>query len=434
LKSKQSLRRYAALPVLLAIAIGSTTSTFAFAADQDADALMLADKAPTTTENASDWKIFLEGAYGGFEMRGDNSEQESHRLSFDVAYDKTFAPGWRFVFADRQDMAWPAQVANQHDINTFTDAYFSWQAQPNTLLDFGRINVRYGVANGYDPTDFFKTGALRSLVSVDPISLKENRQGSVMARVQELWDSGSVTAMLSPKLSNTPNYDGFYPGWNATNDQNRLLIAVSQKISANINPQFLLYKESGQSAQFGLNLTHVIGDSIVAYVEWSGGDSASLLSQALNQQGIAPTGNTPFRNHLSTGLTYTTSNKISVTGEFEYNGGGLDQSDWDAVQHSSPLVYGVYRNWVQFMQEAPTKQAGMLYFNWQDAMLNHLDFSAMERYDAADYSRLSWFEARYHFSHSEFALQWQRYSGSPSSDFGAAPQEQSWLALARYYF
>ncbi len=433
MKSKLPLRKYYILQALLAFTVGAANLP-AFADDQDTDALMLADKAPTATENASDWKIFLEGAYGGFEMRGDDSEHESHRLSFDVAYDKTFAPGWRFVFADRLDMAWPAQVGDQHDINTFTDAYFSWQIQPDTIFDFGRINVRNGVANGYDPTDFFKTGALRSLVSVDPISLKENRQGSVMLRGQELWSSGSVTAIFSPKLTNTPNYDGFYPGWNATNDQDRLLIAVSQKITENINPQFLLYKESGQSAQLGLNLTHVIGDAIVAYVEWSGGDSPTLLSQSLNQQGIAPLSNTPFRNHLSTGLTYTTSNKISITGEFEYNGGGLDQSDWDAVQHGSPLVYGLYRNWLQFNQEAPTKQAGMLYFNWQDAMINHLDFSAMERYDAGDYSRLSWFEARYHFSHSEFALQWQRYSGTPTSDFGAVPQQQSWLALGRYYF
>lgn len=406
----------------------------ALAADQDLDALNLADAAPKTTESASDWKIFVEGAYGGFEMRGSDSEQESHRVSFDVAYDKTFAPGWRFVFADRLDMAWPAQVGDQHSINTFTDAYLSWQAQPSTIIDFGRINVRYGVANGYDPTDFFKTGALRSIVSVDPISLKENRQGSVMLRAQELWDSGSVTAIFSPKLTDTPNYDGLYPGWDATNDQNRVLVAISQKVSANLNPQFLIFKEDGESTQLGFNLTHLLNDSTVAFVEWSGGRSSSLLSQAFSQQGIAPAGDEQFHNHLSTGLTYTTSNKISLTGEYEYNGGGLDQDDWNNFGHGSPLLYGAYRNWLQFVQESPTKQSWMLYANWQDAFINHLDFSLMERYDAADYSRLSWLEARYHFSHSEFALQWQRYSGQPLSDYGAAAQAQSWQALARYYF
>ncbi len=76
----------------------------------------------------------------------------------------------------------------------------------------------------------------------------------------------------------------------------------------------------------------------------------------------------------------------------------------------------------------------MFYGTWQDALINHLDLSAMERFDADDYSRLSWLEARYHMEHAEFALQWQRNSGPVVSDYGAAPQIQSWQAVVRYYF
>ena len=46
----------------------------------------------------------------------------------------------------------------------------------------GRINVRNGAALGYNPTDFFRSGALRSVVSIDPNSLRENRLGTVMLR------------------------------------------------------------------------------------------------------------------------------------------------------------------------------------------------------------------------------------------------------------
>ena len=57
-------------------------------------------------------------------------------------------------------------------------------ARPDTLIDLGRINVRNGVALGYNPTDYFRAGAVRAAVSVSPASLKENRQGSVMLRGQ----------------------------------------------------------------------------------------------------------------------------------------------------------------------------------------------------------------------------------------------------------
>ena len=35
-------------------------------------------------------------------------------------------------------------------------------------------------------------------------------------------------------------------------------------------------------------------------------------------------------NRLATGLTYTSPNKITLTAEFEYNGGGLSGAQWEA--------------------------------------------------------------------------------------------------------
>jgi len=419
---------------MLLVSFGLSTADSTLAADQDGDALLLADKTPTSTEYAGNWKIFLEGAIGTSLVRDSDSWQENHRLSLDVAFDKNFAPGWRAVFSDRLDMDWPGQVSDQNSINTLKDAYLSWQAEPNTILDLGRINVRNGVAIGYNPTDFFRIGAVRSIVSADPISLKENRQGSVMMRAQNLWDSGSITALYSPKATDSPNYDGFDPSWSSTNNQGRFLIAISQKITESINPQFLLYKKDGESTQLGFNLTSVLNNSTVAYVEWSGGKSPSLLTQSLNNQGLFSTNDTAFRTRLSTGLTYTTSNKISVTAELEFNGAGLDRTAWDTLTNGSPAIYGLYRNWLQFQQESPSKQSVLIYGTWQDVLINHLDLNAMERFDVVDYSRLSWLEARYHMERAEFALQWQRDSGRPLSDYGAAEQIQSWQSVVRYYF
>ncbi|MFI4938909.1 MAG: hypothetical protein ACHP7O_00965 [Burkholderiales bacterium] len=438
-KPRSNLTRALICAVLGGLAFGFVPGFSQAEEDQDAGALLLADKTPDAVAQASDWRTYIEGAYGGYTQRDGNPAQQNHRLSFDVQYDNSFAPGWRALFGDRLDIAWPPQIIDQNSIdqksiNTIKDAYLSWQTQSNTIFDVGRINVHEGVATGYNPTDYFRNGAVRSIVSADPASLKENRQGSVMLRGQTLWDSGSVTALVSPKLSVQQNNSGFNPDWSATNNQNRWLLAVSQKVSDNINPQFLIYQEAKLPTQLGFNLTGLLNDATIAYVEWSGGNSPSQLTQALSQQGFPHANDSAFRNRLSSGLTYTTSNKISLTAELEYDGGGMDQSDWNALYRQSPLKYEIYREWLLVVRELPTRQTVFLHAGWQDAMIIHLDLSAMEYADMVDYSRMSWLEARYHLTHAEFALQWQRFSGKPLSDYGISPQSQSWQAVLRYYF
>jgi hypothetical protein len=395
----------------------------------DTDALMLADKAPDKVEAASDWRWFAEGALGQSFPRNGSATVFNQRLSFDVQLDKSVAPGWRAVLADRLDLNWQDQPSRQNGVNTLKEAYLSWQAQQNQIVDLGRINARYGVATGYNPTDFFRAGAIRSIVSVDPGSLKKNRLGSMMLRGQTLWTGGSLTALYSPKLAEQPSDAPFSPDFGATNNQNRWLLSASQKLTESLNPQWLIYGENHQSPQLGFNLTTLVDDATVAFVEWSGGRSRSQLSQALNSAD-----DSAFRNRLATGLTYTTSNKLSVTLEYDYNGAALDEANWNALMRGSQAVYGQYRNWAQYMQDLPTKQAVFLYASWQDAMINHLDLSAMLRFNVADHSRLNWLEARYHWEHVDLAMQWQVNSGSAGSEFGAASQQRAWQALLGYYF
>jgi hypothetical protein len=402
--------------------------------DADLNALQLADQITTTTATSSNWRIFTEGSLGGSELRSNGSFQSNQRLSLDLRYDNSFAPGWRAVFSDRLDVNWPAVPPADNAINTIKEAYLSWQAQTDLLFDFGRINERNGAALGYNPTDYFKTNAVRSIVSLDPNSLKENRQGSVMLRAQKLFNTSSVSVLYSPKLANDINYSTFNPNVAATNNENRWLLSYSQKITEGFNPQFLLFKSDQQPIQFGLNLSSLINDATVVFFEWSGGRSPSLLTQALQQQGIPYLDDTRFRQRFASGVTYTTSNKISLTAELDYNGAGQDQQHWDALQQGSPLIYGSYRNLLQATQESPTKQSAFFYGTWQDAGINHLDLSALARIDLIDSSRLTWMELRYHLPRAEFALQWQYYSGSPLSEFGVAAQVQTWALVGRYYF
>ena len=400
--------------------------------DPDLEALQLADKIETKTETPGNWRVFGEASLGCAVLRSTDSFQPDQRLSFDARYDNTFAAGWRAVLSDRLDADNPAQTPFGHDINTIREAYLSWQPGADLLFDLGRINERNGVALGYNPTDYFKASAVRSYVSVDPNSLKENRQGSVMFKAQKLSDYGSATLLYPPKLSNAVSYGDFNPDLAATNNTDRWLLTISPKLSDEFNPKLLVVKAEQVPVQFGLNLTSLISDAAVAYLEWSGGRNESQLTQAQQLQGVPTPNDTAFRQRVSSGVTYTTDNKISLTVEYQYNGAGMDQQRWDHLG-TSPL-YGLYRYWLQSIQESPTRRSVFLYGSWQDALINHLDLSAMEKMNLSDSSRLSWLEARYHLSHSEYALQWQLDSGSRFSEFGAVRQTQTWALLGRVYF
>jgi hypothetical protein len=411
------------LPILL-FAVAAP----ALAADEDAAALSLADQTAKTTQAASDWHAFVEAAAARSALRGGGNERDAN-LFLGVRYDTTFAPGWRAILADLLDVRWQEHPSSHKTLNTIIDAYVSWQMRPDAIIDAGWINTHNGVAFGYNPTDYFRANAVRSVISVDPASLRENRLGSVMIRGQALWSAGALTALYSPKLADQPSSAAFSPDFGATNFRDRWLLAASYALSKQINPQFLIYGEAGQSPQIGLNLTTLVNDATVAYVEYSGGRSSSLLAQV---QMPAPA--SAFRSRLAAGATYTTARNLSLTIEYEYNGAGLGRAAWDALRSDSPAVYAQYRTLAAELQELPTKQRLFANARWQDAMINHLDLSAFAYYDCLDSSRQAWVEARYHWTKLDLALQWQVNSGSAGSEYGALPARQTWQALVKYFF
>lgn len=401
----------------------------ALAVDDDAAALLLADQTATTAEQSGDWRVYVEAAVRESRRQGPGLALHGKRMSIDARFDKAFSPGWRAVFADRLDLNRIDGVSGKRDTNTLKEAYLSWAVQPDRVADLGRINARNGVAMGYNPTDYFRAGALRSIVSLDPASLRENRLGSAMLRGQALWTGGSLTALYSPRLADKTSDSAFGPDWGATNQRARWLVTLSEKLSDAFNPQWLLSGGAGQSPQLGLNLTTLPNDATVAYVEWSGGRSASLAAQALKSPGDAA-----FRSRLSTGLTYTTPGNISLTAEYEYNGGALDQDGWNSLRRGPPAAYGQYRGYVANLQDPPTRRNVFLYAVWQDALIKHLDLTAMVRYDVLDYSRLQWLEARYHWTRVDIAVQTQLNTGQTGSNHGALPDRRVWQAVLRYFF
>ncbi len=247
----------------------------------DAGALSLADEAPTVKAAPQSWRLFGEGALARSWLRNPSASGNEGRASIDFRYDGSVVPQLRAVFSDRLDLIHRNGDLEPHDdnVNTLREAYVSWHATPDLIGDVGRVNLRYGAAFGYNPTDYFKGNALRTVVSIDPVSLRENRQGTVVVQGQKLWSDSSVSAAFSPKLSDSPpSSSTFSLNFGATNPSNRWLLAASHKFTEELNPQLVVFGGEHMSTQAGLNVSGLVNRATVAYLEFSGGRGPSMIT------------------------------------------------------------------------------------------------------------------------------------------------------------
>lgn len=411
------------------LAVAFTQATTALGADVEDDALNLESAPEVVPEAARNSRFFIEGAIGNARQRYLPESRDIVRGSLDFSYSASLAPGLRAVISDRLDHVHPRDAGDDETVNSLREAYLSWQPEgENTVLEFGRINLRYGPGYGYNPTDFFRDYSLRVLTTADPFALRENRLGSVMLRGQRLWTGGSLTLALSPKLADRPSTDGWSLDLGSTNNRDRALVALGIQFSQRVSSQVLVYKENSMSPTLGANLTALLSDAAVAHLEWSHGSEADLLSRA-----VAMPAASTIRNRFVGGITYTTLGKLSVTAEYQYNGFGLTQSDW-AELGVSPATQLAYLRDAQRLQELAPRQAYLIYVTQKNMGIKNLDLTAYLRFNPGDDSRLAWVELRHHWTRLDLTFQLQQNIGSRTSEFGILPDRRVAQILGSYYF
>ena len=400
-------------------------------ADSDLGALELKSAPVEPMDNvARPTKLFVEAAVGHADRRYQLGRTDLNRVSLDLVHSVRLGPSWRAVVSDRLDHIRPAEPGADSALNSLREAYLSWSGDGgSTVVEFGRINLRHGPAYGYNPTDFFRDGALRAVTTANPIALRENRMGTVVVRAQRLWPAGSMALTYSPKLANAPSGETFSLDLGATNNRDRGLLSLNHQWSDRVSGQLLLYKESGLGVQPGASLTALLSDAIVAHAEWSHAREPSLADRAWQ------TGQVKTRGHrVATGLTYTTAAKLSLTAEVHYSGLALSQSDWDRALATDPNRLTPYLLEAQRRQDLPVRRAYLLYAMQRDLLLKNLDLTALVRLHAEDHSRLTWLDLRYHWANVDLALQLQQHSGRSGSAFGLVPERRIVQLLAAYHF
>jgi len=358
--------------------------------------------------------------------------------------------------SDRIDI--PTHENIRHD---FREGYFTWTPADGLFLDAGRINLKSGVAAGYNPTDFFKTHAVVEPISQDPAVLREDRLGTAMVRASYVGERASVIAAFAPQFehespvfsyANLPSFD---PTFGRTNAHPRLLLKGSFDFGADIAPELLLYRE-GANTRFGANLTRGIGQKIVAYAEWAGGEETSLVDQALGYgraTGTIPeaapavlpdSGRKSFRNDATIGFSYATELNVTFNFEYHYAGDAFTHADWrtwftqgerlQAIPGVDPQLWYI-RAYALDIGQPVSRQGAFLRFDWVDAFVPKLELQGFINVDLFDGSQFAQLEADYYLSNL-----WTVGAiaatdlGTRHSDFGSLPQAASFLVkLARYF-
>lgn len=401
--------------------------TPALAIDSDFDPLSLESAPPVAPRISADTKIYIEGALGSASQRYTDNDRGIGRASLDFSYSTRIAPGWRGVISDRLDYINSVNGGSDHAVNSLREAYLSWQSDSGVaVIEAGRINLRYGPAYGYNPTDFFRDGSLRTITSVDPFSMRENRLGSVMLRAQRLWNGGSLSVAYSPKLVDGPNQDGWSLDLGSTNNRDRVLLALGTQFSQRVSTQALAYKEKGMPTFVGVNLTALLSDAAVAHLEWSHGKEQDLQSRALALPSLERS-----RNRFAGGLTYTTQGKLSITAEYQYNGFAVSSSDGVGSQSAMPQSYFYEAN---RRQELASREAYLLYITQKSLWLKNLDLTAFLRMNATDKSRLAWMELRHRWPRVDLALALLQTVGRSASEYGVLPDRRVLQMTGTYYF
>lgn len=336
--------------------------------------------------------------------RVDVDVQESFRLSPSTS----LTLGNRFNVQHAEEDPWETSRVLRNDLR---ELYLTWSS-PEHMLDLGRINIRGGVASGFNPTDYFRARSVVERVSQDPSVLRENRLGTVALRSQSVFPSGAIAMVLAPKLQNAPPVDlvgesGLRPQTGRTNASNRLLIRGNYKLAPDFDPEVSLFVEHGR-AQLGLSLTRAITERITASLEWSGGRRQALAARAY-RAGVAeqrfPENFRPaipystderFRHDLSLGLTMPASANVDATIEYNYHQGGFSSHDWErwfsaGRNTTNPAILGqlnYLRAYAVDQQEPMSRHNLFTRIEWRNSLARNVTLTQLNILNLKDRSSL----------------------------------------------
>lgn len=376
------------------------------------------------------------------------------RTSLDGSFNWQAHDRLNLHFSDRlslfaqDDLTWFGRGTVRNDLK---EVYASFEIFPRTYLEAGRINVRNGVALGFNPVDFFRTRSLVNQVSIDPSSVRENRLGTLALQAQRLWDGGSLTVGVSPAVQNTTQLtqarsDALDLRLGQTNSVNRWYATVGVEVFG-LSPQALiLYDDIG--THLGATMSKPIGDSIIAYAEWSGVMSSNLSTRAITfgqATGSLPQGMTVipqaagngFQNDVALGASWTSPRKLTLNLEYHFHQSGFTSSEfsnWVNLGQASPLSANALwfvRQYAQDQREPLMQSEVFFRFDYPDLLMERWSVSGLAFVNPYEGSTLAQLSTQYFYSDAwTFGLFYTGTFGTTNTEYGSIPYASSVFAQA----
>jgi len=302
------------------------------------------------------------------------------------------------------------------------ELYYKGKISEKNLFEIGRVNIKEGVARGFNPTDYFK-GTTSLTLSTDPKERKDNRLGSLLIQDTMFFDNMTLKAIYSPKISvdsdkilSDKEHYGLY--LDETNYRDRGSLYLGYSGFKDISSSMILHLNE-DDLNIGLNLSYISG----AWIFYS---ESSMKDEQFHQSTL--------------GINYTSENSIVTSLEYIYNRDGLNGSEWDSwfrdIKINPPLAreFGELRAKVAREESIMSRDTLFLLSRVSDIETN-LDASLMVWLNPYDKSTLSQVGLEYALQDDiQTNIYLRNYLGSDDTEYGSFADSYQILIEGEYYF
>ncbi|WP_224360672.1 hypothetical protein [Hyalangium versicolor] len=353
------------------------------------------------------------------------------RLVLDFRHEWSLGKRWTLGFSNQWQGALDllrTQDASSYSgaLNNPRELWVRWQAgseERPLYLDVGRINIRNGVGSGYSPTDFFKEGAVRQPLLLDPNAFRLNRLGTVVAMIQYIHESGAYTLALVPPLSSQDPMEigpWYSPGLNRTNSQGALYAKWAPQIREWLSVDVLFLARESERPKLGLDLSLLLGQALVFNVDWAVGGCRPLGGPDEPVPGYT------WCNRIAANLTWTTPVGIELTVEQQFASDALGAEawrQWRGITNEKQLTLLDMSDRRAFESEPLLKHGSFARAGWRDAFaVRGLDLSSFVQVNNIDWSGLTQQMVTWHLKNDwSVGGQFLQFFGGPDSQYGSSP-------------
>lgn len=371
-----------------------------------------APEAPAPEVSEPQGTLFLEGGAS----LGDGVPQRSWYLGLDGRSTWRWSPTLGATLNARVDRDWMSRPGGASTTLTLREAFLAWRPKEGWALDLGRMQVREGVALGFNPTDGFRRDALLAWRTQDFNRLRESRLGVVGLRLQVVREGRSLALVLAPRIrENEADPRGYDPRFGRTNAAARWSLRVSPGSLGPLYGSVVVAGGEGGRSLAGLNLSAGLGRATVAYLE------AAQVKRPPEEGG--PEG----RFHQwAGGATYTTPWRQSLSLEVRRNGAQprrLSESTLPLEAWSQALRW----------QEPASRDSLLLHGTWDRLLSDFLTLQALWQRDLREATSMAWGELAYRRTRASLGLALLRQTGAPLTAFGLTGQRWAATLTFRWY-